>query len=160
MQLLRVNAAHQRNKSFSRQQLRLLTAAAKHTLRPNPTDCQKGVKNVISTGRNVPDIAFDANPGSGAAFYYNGAFSGPIGGTSLASPIFAAFVAENNQVHGKRSGLINTAIYARFKQVGYGTQFRDITLGNNSFFGPGYKALPGYDQVTGIGSIVGWPYAK
>lgn len=121
---------------------------------------QKGVKNVIAPTRNVPDVAFDANPGSGDSLYYNGAFIGPFGGTSLASPIFSALVDEINQVHGKRSGLINSALYARYKKVGYGTQFRDITLGNNSFFGPGYNALPGYDQVTGIGSIVGWPYAK
>jgi subtilase family serine protease len=120
---------------------------------------QRGVRNIIGNTRNVPDISFDANPGSGESLFINGRFGGPIGGTSLSSPIFSALVTEVNQVHRKRSGLINTATYARFKRVGYGSQFRDITLGNNGFFGPGYNALRGYDQVTGIGSIIGWPYA-
>ncbi len=104
---------------------------------------QKGVKNIIAPTRNVPDVAFDANPGSGDSLYYNGSFIGPFGGTSLASPIFSALVDEINQVHGKRSGLINSAPYARYKKVGYGTQFRDITLGNNSFFGPVTTHCPG-----------------
>ncbi|MDQ6931584.1 MAG: S53 family peptidase [Candidatus Eremiobacteraeota bacterium] len=120
---------------------------------------QLGVRNIIGKTRNVPDVSFDGNPGSGESLFIDGAFSGPIGGTSMSSVIFSALVAEINQVHAKRSGLINAAIYARFKRTGYGTQFRDITLGNNAFFGPGYNALPGYDQVTGIGSMLGWPYA-
>ncbi len=124
---------------------------------------QHGVKGVIGTTRNVPDISFDANPGTGAAFYYEGAFQGPIGGTSLSSPIFCAYVTEYNQTNGKRAGAINTALYALNKKDGYGTHFRDITIGNNAEFGsayPFYNAGVGYDDVTGIGSIIGTPYAQ
>lgn len=126
---------------------------------------QKGVPNVVSTGRNVPDVSFEANPGTGAAFYYQGLFQGPIGGTSLASPIFVAYITERNQVAGKRSGFINPALYSAFKKHGYGTLYRDITIGNNFIFGlksgiPGYIAGPGYDDVTGIGSPIGTPNAK
>jgi subtilase family serine protease len=129
---------------------------------PTPS-YQVGLKGVIGKTRNVPDIAFDANPGTGSAFYYDGLFQGPIGGTSLASPIFCAYVVEYNQTIGKRSGQINTALYALFKKSGYGTHFRDITVGNNEEFGAGYpyyNAGPGYDDVTGIGSIIGTPNAK
>ena len=41
-------------------------------------------------GRNLPDLAFDASPYTGESLYYDGRFQGPIGGTSLSSPIFAA----------------------------------------------------------------------
>jgi len=121
---------------------------------------QKGLANIITAGRNVPDIAFDANPGTGPSLYLNGAFVGPIGGTSVSSPLFSALVTELNQVHAKRAGQINIALYARYKAVHAGSVFRDVTLGTNAYFGPGYNALAGYDQVTGLGSIVGWPYAK
>jgi kumamolisin len=131
---------------------------------PLPT-YQKGIKTAISSGRNLPDISFDANPGTGAAYYYGGVFEGPIGGTSLSSPIFVAYVTERNEVAGKRSGAIDTALYSAWKKDGYGTLFRDITIGNNFLFGvtsgiPGYFAGPGYDDVTGIGSIIGTPNAK
>jgi kumamolisin len=132
------------------------------TLFPTPA-YQAGVHGVLGKTRNVPDIAFDANPGTGAAFYYEGAFEGPIGGTSLSSPIFCAYVTELNETTGKRSGAINTALYASFKKSGYGTKFRDITLGNNDDFGSfygGYNAGPGFDDVTGIGSVIGTPNAK
>ncbi len=134
------------------------------TLFPVPA-YQKGIAHVIGTGRNVPDVAFDADPGTGAAFYYDGAFAGPLGGTSLSSPIFVAYLIERNQVAGKRSGAVNTALYATFKKHGYGTFYRDVTIGNNFLFGPtsglpGYFNGPGYDDVTGIGSPIGTPNAK
>ncbi len=121
---------------------------------------QRHIRNIIGKTRNVPDVSFDANPGTGESLYLNGAFSGPVGGTSLSSPIFSALVTEINQIHAKRSGLINAAAYGRFQNVHHANEFRDITLGNNRFSGAGYDALPGYDPVTGIGSIVGWAYAK
>ncbi len=121
---------------------------------------QKGIAHTIASGRNVPDVALDADPGTGAAFYYNGAFAGPIGGTSLASPLFSSLVLQVDQVHGKRSGLINNALYARFRSAGYGKVFRDVIYGSNSYFGTGYESGPGYDPVTGIGSLLGMPYAR
>lgn len=122
---------------------------------------QKGVKNAIPTGRNVPDVSFDANPGTGASLYFQGQWIGPEGGTSYSSPIFSAFVAENNELHGSRSGDINIALYANFKKYGYGAKFRDILYGNNAVYGNfGYNASPGYDDVTGLGSLIGEAYAK
>ena len=121
---------------------------------------QHGIANVITSGRNVPDVAFDANPGTGTSLYYTGAFVGPIGGTSLSSPLFSALMTQYNETTGRRSGAINGVLYAYFKKTGYGARFRDISLGNNSYFGPGYNALSGYDDVTGLGSLIGTLYAK
>jgi kumamolisin len=117
---------------------------------------QKKVQNVITTGRNVPDVAFDASPASGASFYYGGRFQGPIGGTSLSSPIFGGLTTELAQLQNKRLGKLDSKLYKIFKKNGYGTAssplFRDITVGSNG----GFPAQTGFDQVTGIGSVDGW----
>jgi len=111
---------------------------------------QKSVKNVIKKGRNVPDLAFNA---IGSSFYFDGEWAGPISGTSLASPIFDATLTEIDGVQKSRAGDFATTLYATWRAHGYGdgakAHFRDITQGNN-----GYPALPGYDQVTGIGSVL------
>ena len=112
---------------------------------------QKGIANVIPSGRNLPDVSFDADPGTGESFYYAGLFQGPIGGTSLSSPIFGAAQTLLNNLAGSQAGFVDPAIYKTFKKYGYSAAgkpiFRDITVGRNGFYG----ALPGYDQVTGIG---------
>jgi kumamolisin len=119
---------------------------------------QKKITNVITTGRNTPDVAFDANPDTGAAFYYGGTFQNaddPLGGTSLASPIFGASQTEWDQVTGKRFGLAGKKLFKFFKKNSYGTDtvyFHDITSGSNGQ----YQAKTGYDQVTGIGSMDVW----
>ncbi|HTU83215.1 MAG TPA: S53 family peptidase [Candidatus Acidoferrales bacterium] len=112
-----------------------------------------------SRGRNVPDIALDANPYTGAAFYFAGSWNtgdNPLGGTSLASPLFVAAVTELDQVHGQRIGGSAQALFHAFQSHGTGPAsapyFHDIVQGTN---GP-YWAGPGYDLVSGIGSIDAW----
>jgi hypothetical protein len=73
-------------------------------------------------------------------------------GTSEATPLWAAFAALINQraaATGVGSlGFVNPVLYAIEKNpVVYGATFDDIVVGNN-----GFKAAPGYDLVTGIGS--------
>jgi kumamolisin len=115
---------------------------------------QKSITGVLKTGRNVPDLAFDADPYTGAAYYYGGSWNtayNPLGGTSLASPIFGASLTETDEVLGARTGLAAVDIFAFFKKNGYGTTttyFHDITSGSNGE----YRAGTGYDRVTGIGS--------
>jgi kumamolisin len=115
---------------------------------------QKGVKNVIKSGRNLPDVAFDANPNSGASLYYDGSFQGPIGGTSLASPIFGAGLTSVDQINKSRAGYLNTTMYKQWDKVGYGkgkkAYFRDITVGSIGQ----YSAMTGYDQMSGIGVML------
>jgi subtilase family serine protease len=115
---------------------------------------QKGVTNVIASGRNDPDLSFDASQFTGESFFYQGIFAGPIGGTSLSSPIFGASMTEVAQITGKRAGFVNAAIYKQWKALGYKSPrgkpfFRDITQGVDGK----YKALVGYDQMTGIGAM-------
>jgi len=115
---------------------------------------QQGVPGISGGGRELPDVSFDADPQSGASLFFGGLFQGPIGGTSLSSPIFGGSLAIVNQLEGQRQGFINPRIYSTYKTYGYGgganALFRDITVGSNGV----YSAKPGYDEVTGIGPIL------
>jgi pseudomonalisin len=121
---------------------------------------QKGVTNIITSGRNLPDVSFDASPGSGESFYYDGAFQGPIGGTSLASPIFGAGLTIVDQMMKARAGYFGPTLYATWAKNGYGAgkklYLRDITTGTIG----AYSAGPGYDQMTGIGAIIFGNFGK
>jgi kumamolisin len=110
-----------------------------------------------STFRNVPDVAADANPDTGYSIYCPGLDCedigwGEVGGTSLASPIWAAMttIINSDRVNeGKtRVGYFDPTVYSLAE---VGTGFHDITVGNNG--SPGYTAGPGFDDVTGWGSI-------
>jgi subtilase family serine protease len=113
---------------------------------------QHGITGMTSkTKRNLPDIAFVADVQD--SYYFEGAWSGPIGGTSWASPISIALRAEINQIKGKRSGFVNPLIYSVFKKTQY-QGFHDVTTGSN-----GFPATTGYDNATGIGSLDGFIYS-
>jgi subtilase family serine protease len=111
---------------------------------------QQGVQ---TTGkRTIPDIAADASPSSGVQVYDSfgeGGFIGGVGGTSLASPMWAGIMAIANQ--GRRlagKGTLDNMPADLYSLSA--SNFHDIVKGNN-----GYAAGPGYDYVTGIGSPVG-----
>ena len=114
---------------------------------------QEGVPGVIPTGRNVPDLAFDASVLMGTSWYFDGAWAGPSGGTSLASPIFGAALTEIDQLQNVRAGNFNVALYKTWLANGYASgsnlYFRDITQGSI----PPYYAQAGYDQMSGIGAM-------
>jgi kumamolisin len=122
------------------------------TIFPEPK-YQSKITTAIKSGRNVPDVAFDADPSTGSSWYVGGAFVGPVGGTSLASPIFGAGLALANSLNGSHTGFVNPAIYKLFLTEGNSSGgkvlFRDITDGSNGF----YSAGPGYDDVTGLGAL-------
>lgn len=120
--------------------------------------------------RDVPDVALAAAAQHDPyAYITNDGTAGYVGGTSAATPVFAGMVALLNQylVHqGALSqpglGNINPALYRLAQSAPQA--FHDITQGNNSV--PcqpgtpdcasgsfGYSAGPGYDLVTGLGSI-------
>jgi subtilase family serine protease len=112
---------------------------------------QLGVQS--SGKRQMPDIAFDADPNSGVPVIDNYGFgSNPIqvGGTSLSCPCWAGLVAISNQ--GRVLGGLSRFDDQDFQTALYGApvaDFHDITAGNN-----GFAAGPGYDLVTGIGSPI------
>src|SRR5579872_344102 len=119
--------------------------------------------------RDLPDISFSAagNHDPYAVFNANGQRA--TGGTSAASPSFAAVVALLNQyvvANGIQAqpglGNINPQLYRMAQNTT--NVFHDITQGNNMV--PcaqgskdctsgtlGFNAGPGYDQATGLGSL-------
>jgi kumamolisin len=108
-----------------------------------------------TTKRKVPDVAADASPTSGYYIYSAGTWE-TVGGTSGATPLWAAFAALQNQVHGGALGNLNPKFYAIGNGSSYSTGFHDVTTGNNSLHGTtGFSAGTGYDQVTGWGSFKG-----
>ena len=103
--------------------------------------------------RNVPDVAMEANTDN--FFCANGSCSGGIGGTSLAAPRWAGFLAlANEQANGLAVGFMNPTVYAIGQSDAYNTVFHDITVGNNfNDSSPSlFTATTGYDLVAGWGS--------
>jgi len=108
---------------------------------------QKG--NGVPSGnmRLVPDVAAAADPNYGAFLYFQNSSSTSIGGTSWATPVWAAFCALVDQTRAANGlppmGLLNTSIYSLMGTAA----FRDITVGSDGY----YSAGIGYDLCTGIG---------
>jgi subtilase family serine protease len=147
--------------------------------------------------RVVPDVAMDADPQTGmligetqlfpktggrAAGTYYGEFR--IGGTSLASPLFAGMMALADQASGRSIGFANPALYGTLTSNGYyssshtGGAFHDVTKHVFSMVRVNYNnsidattgttrylrytdqtgtlhTTAGYDDVTGVGSPYG-----
>lgn len=103
--------------------------------------------------RNIPDVAMEANTDN---FYCaNGTCQGGIGGTSLAAPRWAGFLAlANEQADGSPIGFLNPTFYTLGEGPTYNSIFHDITAGNNFNTGSPnlFTAVPGYDLTTGWGS--------
>jgi subtilase family serine protease len=106
-------------------------------------------------GRNVPDIALNADPQTGYVFYYTSSADGfgidEAGGTSFAAPQMNGVTALFDEALGHRVGLLNSFLYdlVRDGHAYKGSQapLRDITAGNNWY----YHGLGGYDRTTGVG---------
>jgi subtilase family serine protease len=125
---------------------------------------QDGIHRIAGNHRGVPDVSLSASLSGGVILFesYTGApgIWGPVGGTSEATPEFAGIVAIADQLAHRRLGLINPALY-RLKRA-HAPGIVDVTKGSNtvSFLQhgktvtvKGYRARPGYDLVTGVGTI-------
>jgi kumamolisin len=99
------------------------------------------------TGRGVPDVAGNADPTTGYLVVVDGKRE-PIGGTSAVAPLWAGLVARLAQATGKRFGLLQPMLYAGVAPATAQPGFNDIVDGNNG----AYKAGPGWDACTGLGS--------
>src|SRR5271170_149985 len=124
------------------------------------SQAQFPIANDIHGTRGVPDVSYNANPGTGYAIYdsigvsgYSGWFQ--VGGTSAASPQWAALVAiANSQRAAARKANLSatgTSVYAVGK-ASLGTNFHAVTTGTNGSCGTLCDALAGYDYVTGLGT--------
>jgi uncharacterized protein (TIGR03437 family) len=120
--------------------------------------------------RDLPDIALDASNLHDPYNVMTGGVWKFSGGTSVSTPVFAGIVALLNQylVASKAQskpglGNINPTLY--HLAISAPSAFHDITVGDNivpctpgskdcgASLQFGYKAGPGYDQVTGLGSV-------
>jgi pseudomonalisin len=107
------------------------------TVEPKPSWQTQGG----GTTRDVADVAFDADPNSGAIIIVNGS-NAQYGGTSLAAPLFAATWARMLAAHptlgfaGPHLYTVSTASY------------HDVTSGSNG----GETATVGWDYASGFGS--------
>lgn len=144
--------------------------------------------------RVVPDVAMDADPQTGMLIGETQAFPATggrpagnyygeyrIGGTSLASPLFAGMMALADQASGRTIGFANPTLYGTVKSDGYvgsshrSGAFHDVTRHPFSSVRVNYNngiddtagtsrflrytdqtgtlhTTPGYDDVTGIGT--------
>ncbi len=120
---------------------------------------QDGVAG-IGAARGVPDVAADAAGSTGMTLAVTAGgkdYFYPGGGTSAATPLWAALIALADQYSGRRLGFVNPAIYRIGRGASYHQAFHDVTTGNSTVtFGQatmtGYSASPGWDPVTGWGS--------
>jgi phosphodiesterase/alkaline phosphatase D-like protein len=103
--------------------------------------------------RTVADVSAVADPNTGVAVYDSFAYHGSsgwmvFGGTSVASPVVAAFDA-----------LIGSAPATRSYPYDNVSLFNDVTSGSNGSCGGSYlcTAKVGYDGPTGVGTPMGAP---
>src|SRR5262249_6843219 len=112
--------------------------------------------HVTRNARTVPDVSYVGDPftGVGVIDLVHGTADQPIavGGTSAGAPQWAALIAITDGVRaqmGKNSldgpGQTLPALYS----LPAGS-FHDIASGSNAR----YRAVPGYDLVTGLGSPI------
>ena len=108
---------------------------------------------LTSSRRQVPDVSFNGNPGTGYMVYdstpyqrYTGWFV--VGGTSAGAPQWAAVIALANASRTAKLTWANNALYTLGSPGTLTTNYVDILSGSNGK----YKAGTGYDMVTGLGT--------
>jgi len=93
------------------------------------------------TKRATPDIALVADPNTGIQYTFNGSPGVVVGGTSIVSPAIAGFAASLSLKQA-----LTPLLYTYPAST-----FHDIMTGSNG----AYSAKAGFDNCTGLGSIVG-----
>ena len=132
---------------------------------------QTGTGVPSNTARNVPDVSLTGSADHDGYMVYSDGSIQVVGGTSAPTPVFAGIAAllnhysVSNRIQPSAGmGNINPRLYALAQTTS--DVFHDITSGDNIINvtcslrardctpGPvGYTAGPGYDQVTGLGSV-------
>ncbi len=123
--------------------------------------------------RQVPDVAMAASPNHDGYLVVSNGTPGIFGGTSASAPVFAGIVLLMNEFLGTNGlGNINPNLYQLaasknnvFHDITSGGNIVPCIAGTNGCAGGvlGYAAGPGYDLVTGLGSVdafnmmVAWP---
>lgn len=107
--------------------------------------------------RGLPDVSYNAALVSSILIWESFDPTVPpswviIGGTSAASPQWAALDAIANQADGSL-GFLAPRLYQIYTNGSYASAFHDVTSGDNGFAGVmGYGAGTGWDPATGLGT--------
>ncbi|HTZ93215.1 MAG TPA: protease pro-enzyme activation domain-containing protein [Streptosporangiaceae bacterium] len=134
-----------------------------------PNFCQNFVAGATASTpcRLVPDVSAQADEFTGAVTIYASVFGGwtTIGGTSSATPIWAALLADvnasptcqANPVTKSGVGFASPLLYGvASNPTTYAASFNDIAKGNNDIYGLDngmvFPATKGYDMASGLGS--------
>jgi subtilase family serine protease len=125
--------------------------------------------------RAIPDVSMVADPVTAVSVYdsFDASYNNDgdpwtaYGGTSVAAPVTAGVLglAQQDLIAASKPILnsvqADTAFYEAYNSPSYSTYFHDITLGNNSNVNSrgrttvtGFNATTGYDEATGIGSLI------
>jgi hypothetical protein len=134
-----------------------------------------GTKNSYSNGkRQVPDVSADADPQTGYVVYTLGTWTA-VGGTSAATPLWAAATALTNQYllgqvpAAPVLGFANPYVYRILRSGNYSSVFHDVTTGDNCYNAScgtpnsgsaTYPATPAYDQASGVGTFNAYNFAQ
>jgi kumamolisin len=116
-----------------------------------------GVDSPLSTGyRQLPDVSALAGLPGYLIYTVDDKGDGAwqvVGGTSAATPLWAAYATLVDQKLGSPIGFMNPTLYALGQQAPSFAQppFNDVVDGNNLH----YSATPGWDLATGWGSMNG-----
>ncbi len=141
----------------------VMTSAAAQSLLCGPTVTGGGYADYWDlapnvAGRNVPDVALNADPASGYLLIFGGTTYAGFGGTSFVAPqlngIFTLISSGIPATAGNPKGRMGRPapqLYSAFKTQGYaaGSPFKAITAGDNEY----YKAGPNYNPASGLGSL-------
>lgn len=112
---------------------------------PFPTPSWQVIPSSVLLNRSVPDVSAVAQPG---AYISTGGTLYAVGGTSLACPVWAGFVATIDSYIGHPIGFLNPHLYAVLNEAkNYTRDFYQITDGNN-----GYPAAAGWNYDGGVGT--------
>jgi len=140
-----------------------------------PNFCQSNIAGATSSTpcRTVPDVSAQADEFTGAVTIFSTSFESSqipdgwitIGGTSSATPIWAAMLADINASPTCQAnpatkngvGFASPLLYAvASNPTTYAQSFNDITTGNNDIYGVDnglvFPATKGYDLASGLGS--------
>lgn len=120
---------------------------------PEPAFQTSYVTPQASGMRGVPDVAYNASPGSGFSIYDTYGKGGwlVVGGTSASAPQWAALIADMKSAKKGNFGNFNASLYSVAREYSFNL-IHDVTSGSNGGCGYYCTAHSGYDYVTGLGS--------
>jgi kumamolisin len=118
---------------------------------------------LTNSNRMLPDVSANADPDTGYSVYCSVTAAAcpdsgwvSVGGTSAATPLWAALVALINQnltnANQPTLGSASAALYRLYNTTQTYTPYHDVATGKNLY----YAATTGYDLATGMGTPDAW----